>query len=122
MDPDLAEWRRKLDGRIPSTRVWLRYLRDGEPRQVLTQARDMLWPPEELMRVTGSIPERKLAQLRVRLDRIGRAIWEAPRNLLAIARGGRNVTSSAQATRGSDTNQADRGRQSLRSEQRPGFT
>ena len=35
---DLAEWRQRLDGRTPGARVWLRYLRDGGPRQVLTRA------------------------------------------------------------------------------------
>ncbi len=92
---DLAEWRLKLDARVPSTRVWLRYLRGGGTRQLLTRARTMLWPPADLMSVSHRIDGGKLALTRARLARIARGLRKAPRSLLAIARGGENVTRNA---------------------------
>ncbi len=92
---DLAEWRRKLDGRIPGTRVWLRYLRGGGPRQVVTRLGTALWPPEAMMRSSRQIPEGNPALFRARVARLARAVWNAPRNLLTMVRGGDSVTREA---------------------------
>ncbi len=92
---DLAEWQRKLDGRVPSIRVWLRYLGEGEPRQILARARVMLWPPEVMMRASRPIPEGDLPLLRARVARITKALWKAPASLVAIARGGDSVAGDA---------------------------
>ncbi len=96
IDPhDLAEWRLKLDGRLPGPRVWLRYIRDGGPRHIITRLGTAIWPPEAMLRASHQIPDTKTALLRVRLTRLARATRRIPRNLLAMARGGTNVIRNA---------------------------
>lgn len=92
---ELAEWRRKVDGRVPSTRVWLRYLREGGPSGVLSRAWTMLWPPEEYLRAALPIGEGAAALLRARIFRIVRAVSKVPRNALAMTRGGGGVVETA---------------------------
>lgn len=92
---DLAEWIRTLDGRVPGTRVWLRYLRDGGWSQAPMRVRTMLWLPESLMRASYAVGEGRAALLRARLVRLAEALGRVPRNLLAVVHGGHNVTRDA---------------------------
>lgn len=92
---DLAEWRLRLDGRVPGTRVWLRYLRAGGPRQAVRRLGTALWPPEGMIRASRPVAEGDFALFKARVARLAGALWKAPRNLLAMLRGGDNVTRNA---------------------------
>lgn len=97
-DDALAEWRLKLDGRFPHLRNWFRYIQDGGPRRALGRAGTMLWPPETVIRGSGYVADGDLALFRARLTRLVRALWKAPRNLLAMTRGGRSPAHEALQT------------------------
>ncbi len=94
----LAEWRLKLDGRFPHLRNWFRYIQDGGPRLALARFGTMLWPPEPVIRSSGYVPDGDFALFRARLTRLARQLWKAPRNLLAMARGGRSAAHEALQT------------------------
>lgn len=77
---ELAEWRRKLDGRLPSGAFWLRYLCGGGPRQALIRARVLLWPPESRIRASRQLSNDRLALFRARLAHLGRALRKVMRS------------------------------------------
>lgn len=91
---DLSEWRTQQSGRLPGVRMWLRYVVADGPRHSLSRLRVALWPPEDHIRRTRQVPEGRLGLFRARATRLVAMIGKAPGQLLAIVRGGDNVTQS----------------------------
>lgn len=96
--PSIAvdEWRRRIEGKLPSVRVWWRYVAAGTPHERLGRVRDALWLPEEMIRGSRQVPDGRFALTKIRLQRLVGGIRQLPQALRSVKAGGPSVLTSAE--------------------------